>query len=329
MFIGKPAHTAKGIFVEKTAGLMPRLIAFVADMIILGAVGLALGAIAFDSLAALGPWGRLIGLAIGVAYFGLQDSRIGNGQTLGKRLMRIAVAGLDGQPLSPARSSGRFLLIWAPILLNGLPLHIETLASPVTYLLALGIFGLGGVLLYLAAVSRKTGRALQDRVFASVVLIRPKNQPVHGEALVAKPLANLHRYVCALLILLSLLLPLAMSKLSRMPVYQRMTAIQTAVSQLDGVRYAAVAVADGGKTVAAGTVKVQINARSRQMMAPERLADVARTVHRVEPGAPIIQVTVAYGYDIGIADRWISSGQQFKAAELTAAAPLPPPAAKP
>lgn len=296
---------------EQSAGLLRRLAAFSIDMLLLAGVGYLLGLIAFDTLAVLGPWGRLIGLVLGAVYFGLLDGPLGRGQTLGKRLLQIAVCRLDGSPLTLPQSLGRFLLIWLPTLCNGLPLDIDKLGSPLSTLLSLGIFGLGGVLIYLAIIGRKSGRALQDLICASVVQRRAGQQPLSEETLQTQPLARKHQWVCALLVLLALLLPQAMSRLSAMPEYQQMTAIQGAVSALPGVRYTAVAVAQGGKGIVPGTVRVQVNVTARRLLGAEFMAQVLRSVLRVAPHAPVVQVMVFYGYDIGISNRQLAAVQQF------------------
>ena len=46
------------------AGFWRRVAAFAVDALLLGCVGLLLGWLAFDALAALGGWGRLVGFAL-------------------------------------------------------------------------------------------------------------------------------------------------------------------------------------------------------------------------------------------------------------------------
>lgn len=70
----------------------------------LGIVGMLLSALLFDTFARMGVYARLIGFAIALAYFGVLNSRIGGGQTLGKRWLGIRVVDAQGQLLSPPRA---------------------------------------------------------------------------------------------------------------------------------------------------------------------------------------------------------------------------------
>jgi len=67
----------------KMAGTWRRLFAFCLDGLFLGAFGAWLGLLAYDRLAALGDWGRVVGFAISLVYFGAMGSELSGGQTLG------------------------------------------------------------------------------------------------------------------------------------------------------------------------------------------------------------------------------------------------------
>jgi len=304
--------------VENRAGILIRLIAFAIDMLVLGIVGIALGAVATDAFAAMGPWGRLVGLAIGLGYFGYFDGAPGGGRSPGKRLLRLVLVGRDGRPLPVVKSAGRFLLIWIPMVLNGLPLELDQLSGPLGYLEALGTFGLGCVLIYLAIAGRKNGQALQDLLFGSVMLRQPKGQQAPDSPLEPAAISRRQRFISALLVLLSLTLPAMTGRLANQPDYQRMNAIAHAVKALDGVSVVGVAIAEGGKTIVPGTVEVRAFARTRQMLTEQQVKNIASAVHRTAPTAPEIQIHLSYGYDIGIASSWRSQYAAFGPAELAA-----------
>ena len=75
-----PAHRA-------ISGFWRRLLAIVLDGLILGIVGFVSGLFFFNFYAQLGGWGRLIGLGVDSIYFGILNSAIGKGQTIGKRMI--------------------------------------------------------------------------------------------------------------------------------------------------------------------------------------------------------------------------------------------------
>lgn len=59
--------------------------------IVVGIAGTLIALPFFEFFSRLGAWGRLVGFRLAVPYFVLLNSRIGKGQTLGKRAMHLQV----------------------------------------------------------------------------------------------------------------------------------------------------------------------------------------------------------------------------------------------
>src|SRR5476649_1025783 len=155
------------------AGFWRRAVAFLVDGLILGLIGYGLGLVLFDTFVAMGPWGRVVGFGVAMAYFVAQESGRGGGQSLGKRLLRIRVVDAQGRVLSPARSVARFTVFGVPYFLNGaeLPMGVMTFAGGVPAALVV----LGGLLAltYLLVFNRRTRQSLHDlAVGAFVVRVR-------------------------------------------------------------------------------------------------------------------------------------------------------------
>jgi uncharacterized RDD family membrane protein YckC len=131
------------------AAFWGRILALLIDTIILGVVGIIFGFLFFDQLAGLGVWGRLVGFSIALLYFGLLNSRVGKGQTVGKRIMKIKVVGRDGQFISVARSFLRYSVLGLPYFLNGAMIPPSILMKPIGVIVYLLIFGFGGAIIYL------------------------------------------------------------------------------------------------------------------------------------------------------------------------------------
>src|SRR5215472_4420902 len=93
------------------AGFWIRVLADIIDMAILWAFALALSFVMESWFLKLGEDGVWFGLLISIAYFVPMQSRFGNGQSLGKRSLRIQVLDMNGQPLSLAKSFLRYLVI--------------------------------------------------------------------------------------------------------------------------------------------------------------------------------------------------------------------------
>jgi uncharacterized RDD family membrane protein YckC len=158
---------------RRLPGFWVRFAAFFIDGIILQVVGWALGFAFWDAVQNLHSWGRLIGFAIALAYLALLDSRIGGGQTLGKRVMKIAVVGRDGQLIGPARSAVRYTVLGIPLFLNGIIL--SALPGAVGQMvLSFLVAGLGFAIVYLAVANRRTRQSLHDLV-ATTFVVRAAN----------------------------------------------------------------------------------------------------------------------------------------------------------
>jgi len=123
---------------RKIAGFWRRIGAFVVDGFVLGIVGMILGLLFFDAFASIGAYAKLIGFAIALAYFGIGNSRIGGGQTLGKRYQGVRVVdGHDQLPTLP-RSLLRYAVLGIPFFANGLRINTQSaMSTPLGYFLSL------------------------------------------------------------------------------------------------------------------------------------------------------------------------------------------------
>ncbi len=160
------------------AGFWRRLAAFAIDSLILGVPALLFGLALFRWAESLGNGGRLIGFVVALLYFGILNSHIGGGQTLGKRLFGIRVVRRDGEALSTTRSVLRFLVIAVPYFLNGLWFDVDTAApKPLEYLLdvflIVVVFGGLGAIAYLFVFNRRTRQSLHDIAVGSFVVRGP------------------------------------------------------------------------------------------------------------------------------------------------------------
>src|SRR5690554_2843456 len=88
-----------------------RVWALLIDSLILGVIGYLLGLTVEDFLVSIGNYGLLFGLVITVVYQTIFNSRIGNGQTLGKRAMNIQVVDIYGDTIDLGKSFLRALIL--------------------------------------------------------------------------------------------------------------------------------------------------------------------------------------------------------------------------
>lgn len=183
--IESPPTEATFVF-PPIAGFWRRFFAWIVDTLLLGLIGVVIGWLFAPLWYQIGPYGRLVGLPIIVIYFGLLNSRIGGGQTLGKRWLKIAVRDRQNRPISIGRSLLRIVILAAPVELNGWPLPIFEVPV-LAWLLEIIVFGIGGAILYTMVFNRRTRQGLHDLLCGTYVVHLPgkpiesfpKTAPVH------------------------------------------------------------------------------------------------------------------------------------------------------
>ncbi len=151
----------------------------VVDVCFLGAIGACLGFLWFDQLAALGRMGRVVGGAIALVYFGVLNSRIGKGQTFGKRLLNIRVTDSHGALVSPPRSVLRATILLLPFALNGTATPPGPYEQFMSVALSMVIVGVGAANAYLYCSNRRTGQALHDLAVGTFVRNADDESEIH------------------------------------------------------------------------------------------------------------------------------------------------------
>jgi uncharacterized RDD family membrane protein YckC len=154
---------------REVGSLWRRIVAVLIDSIVVGIAGTLIALPFFDFFSRLGAWGRLVGFCLAVPYFVLLNSRIGKGQTLGKRAMHLQVVNASGEPITVSKSFIRYLVLSAPFFLNRLTLPITRTPQIVMYLLTSVVFGLGAITIYLVLFNRRTRQGVHDLAAGSYV----------------------------------------------------------------------------------------------------------------------------------------------------------------
>jgi len=273
------------------------------DGFLLGLVGQALGLVIPGPLSRAGGWGWTIGFTIVVSYFGILDSRIGNGQSIGKRVAKIRVVGSDGKPISLGRSALRAAVLSFPFFLTdapldlALPLHVAAIVSYVA-------LGTGIAIVYLFVFNRPTRQSLHDRLVGSFV--------VAFDSMVAPGPGNIwwgHRAVVAAIVVLMVVVPIGVRQLGRTELFTSLLTAQQAIAKEPGVAYVRMSaptvinIEDGRRS--SGQVLFVGVVLSPGATDPAAMANkVVRIVLDTAPeaaGMDEITVLLSRGYDIGIA----------------------------
>lgn len=293
------------------SGFWRRFVAWLIDVLILGVIGQIIGVVFSSFLFSIGPYGRPIGLLFTIPYFGIMNSKIGGGQTFGKRIMKIAVRNKENEPIELWRSVIRISLLALPSLFN--QWSIPVFQNPiVVWFLSLIIFGLGGAIFYTMVFNRKARQGIHDLILGTYVVHLPE-KPIESFPTTSR----IHWIVTSVWIgiiaigtlVMSLIAPSIISKTPLAPVMSLYNVLQ------DDPRFFTVGVnsntfyGSNGKTSHSLIVTVWYKGKLAESDRKEVVESIVKTV--LENTENIddydgIQVKITSAYDIGIASANLS-----------------------
>jgi uncharacterized RDD family membrane protein YckC len=301
------------------SGFWRRIGAFFIDSFVLGLFGLSLGIFFETFFVEIGIWGRLIGFSIALMYFGVMNSAISNGQTLGKRVLKLRVVNSDNNPISLIKSFGRYCFIGIPYFLNGAPFSNDVTSSFWGYIIFFVIFGGSSALIYLYVFNRITRQSLHDLVFNTfVVNIGVEKQNI---AKIWTP----HYIVISLIFIAAAILPIFTTSLANQEPFPELKNSLDSLLKNPSVRYANISSGKSAfSTLKTGTtettyVSAQVFLKNDQIsnkeLAHSLAEDIANTFHESQE-KDVIVIDLFYGYDIGITYKNIHLAHRFTPREL-------------
>ncbi len=327
---GAPATPAAAVATNSPGmvigGFWRRVAAFLIDVLLLGLIGFGSGFFLFRFYMSLGVAGILVGLIIATAYFGLLSSRLGGGQTLGQRLFGLRVVDAHGLTISPGRSIARYLVLAFPFFLN------KALSDGLVGGLWLGALLMIPViagflsLTYLLIFNRGTRQLVHDWATGTYVVRTISTQPATAPIIWRGHLIAV-AIICLAAVVLSCLLPLAVA----LPIFRETYAIRQRLLDTGVVQAATVT---GGTAVAATTGRVDsmrvltllVHLKGPPLSSPVVAAHLAGIALRNDPVVSSynrIDVSVSWGYDIGIASGVVTDQYRHTPAEWQALAAQP------
>jgi uncharacterized RDD family membrane protein YckC len=291
-----------------------RIAALLLDGLVLGLIGLLAGSLLFDWFSDLGHAGRIVGFIVALIYFGILNSTLGGGQTLGKRIMKIEVVDHSGCHVLPLKSSLRFLILGLPFFING-AVTGPPLAVDVAIVI---IFGGGGTLVYLFLFNGKTRQSLHDLACGTFVV-----EKARAEATPIPTIWRGHLVIAAALFVVVLAAPALIPRVKNTGAFPELLALRKRILATD--RFSDAGVFRGKNwTLATGArqetayLAVTVRLKRRPSEFESSAAQVASLVLATYPESKqqdFLVVTAGYGYDIGIARAWISRRFQRSPAE--------------
>ena len=312
---------AEGKQLNWISGFWRRIGAFVIDGIILGLIGMGLGLFLETLFVEIGVWGRFIGFVIALLYFGVMNSEVANGQTLGKKLLKIRVVSSGNKPIGIIKSFARYSILGVPFFLNGAQFSDETMFSFWLYILAFIVFGGLFSTVYLYVFNRVTRQSLHDLVVNTYVVNDTiQRQPV-GQ--VWKP----HLVITSLFFIAAAIVPVYTASLAQQQPFSELLNSRESIMSNPSVNYATVSYgATTTSTVKTGTtgtthLSAQVFLKNNDISNIElanKLANSLLNNYSSAKDKDLIIINLVYGYDIGIASRWDRHSYRFNPKEINA-----------
>jgi len=155
-----------GICMNNIYVFWKRFFAFVIDSTILGIVGAMLCFAFHNQLLAMGNFATLIGFVLFLLYYGIQNSVLCKGQTIGKRIFKIKIVSENGEYLTLFRSILRSFILTPILIFNNIIIPIGYVSF--AWSCFVNCFSLAQILLFL--VNRPTRQLLHDLIVKSVCI---------------------------------------------------------------------------------------------------------------------------------------------------------------
>ncbi|PWQ95064.1 RDD family protein [Leucothrix pacifica] len=302
------------------SGFWRRLGALFIDSLILGLLGFLLGLVFESTFVEMGQWGRIVGFVISVAYFGLMNSALFNGQTLGKKLLKIRVVDASNNSISLIKSLIRYVILGTPFFLNALQFTGDN--SPTFLIYPIYIIVFGGLLAipYLYCFNTMTRQSLHDLIVGSYVVNADAKKQETGAVWKGHP------YIVGLLLLISASIPFVYGTLQKDVAFEELITaedLQTARLSLmenPAVRDAFIKVIgftgfnEAGESERSNFLSAGVFLRSDETADEAMAKDFAKIVLSTYPEAEQnsqIRLLMTYGYDIGIFSRWHNRQYSF------------------
>lgn len=295
------------------SSLSRRVGALVIDAAVLVSVGFVLGWVFESYFVELSVWARAIGFVIALLYFGVLNSELNNGQTIGKRLLAIRVVDLHNESIKLDVSLLRSLILITPFFVQGSGLPGALLHSFWIYPVSLILFGGLVSTAYLMVFNRRTRQGPHDWICKTFV-VNVESDPQRPE-----PIWLGHSVTVGFVLVLSLALPAAVQQSNIAEPQPDLDRSAAQLKQLDLVNHVQMARVDSGRDdVENRFTSAQIMLTENRVDDEDLAADIASQLlqgnDRIRTQGPLM-INLTYGYDLGIFSSWDSRMHRFNSAE--------------
>ena len=285
-----------------------RVGAFFLDGIILGIVGSIIGYSFEDYFVSIGNNGLYVGLTIALLYFTISNSRLLNGQTLGKRVLKIQVVDKEGNTLQIDKSFYRALILCVPYFTINLNIPGISEGSSLYIIKSMILFAilLGIIIIY--SFNKGTRQSIHDLLVGSYVVSIARAETPAILPKVTKYAYYIWGGFIALMIGINLL-----SITAKSPSMGSANKIYKSLSKIDGIIQAGVSKNVHRLYGKEKKVTHSIRTTLRVAKLPKNLNNIekekivrlaAKTILNEEPtinNVDLIVITLTKGFNIGIA----------------------------
>ena len=288
-----------------------RFFAFLIDSLIIVLFGKLLGLLFGDFFIELGDLGKIVGFIVVLFYFGIGNSKILNGQTVAKKLLKIRVVGKSSEAISVQKSFLRTIPFAAYILLNGLPVSDSADLYP-SLILGTILFSIPVLETYFIIVNNKSLQSLHDMI-AKTFVVSVKSE---GNINIANQKVFLYVGI-ALPILILIVTIVGSATVSNKLIYvtdmQKIISVashELPISSISMYRNKTTTTNLNGETTQVKLIEVtatKINKDENDTLLAIKIAKVIfDSGFKFEDGETL-SITIIYGYDIGIASNYFSN----------------------
>ncbi len=293
------------------AGFWRRLLAFIVDIVVVVFFGYVLGCFFEEQFVQLGYYAPWVGFLVCVLYSGVMNSRVGHGQSVGKRLLKVKVVDEDGVAVPVGKSFVRAFVLCLPFFID------KTMIPPIVSiqrnlaLVFLVSVGMIGGLVYFYLFNGRTRQTLHDLVVKTFVV-----KVAHSGRVSSLPVWRFHYVMYALFFLCLLLGSLKwVSTVEKTKVFDGLRYVTYKLWQTgDFVMADFMSTRASGFSIFHKTLNVEIESVVANVFLKKRPDSYDRKIKKVAkifmdhyPKARDIRslhIKVKYGFDIGIASKF-------------------------
>ena len=293
-----------------------RVGAYLIDILILGLTGFILGLFFKDIFVQLGTQALLVGFIISLVYFGIGNSKICNGQTLGKKAMKIKVVDKNLELISLQKSILRTLIYIVPYFFLNYGLNGSNQFS--TLFIAKGIILLSFLIVLPVhfIINSSTRQAIHDLILKSYV-IELSSYP--GQQLQKSKLSSLVYSGGVLIVLIALFVMINLQYRNLIDTAKKLLPISEQINRNNNVQNSTISLNSSilrkfGSTenitaTNSLAINIELNKNLISEMNPEDIAELSfvqdaikMTLNDVTNAKRLdfIQVTLIYVYNTGI-----------------------------